>query len=130
MNSTIGVVLSIVTALGALSGVVALFYVRPTYRKLDAEAKKIGAEASEIIAQGATILLAPLQQQVVGLQDQVKALELSLAQERRTSQEERLLAQQTITGLRLEILKKDQRLIEFEEHLNNCRTLIPDGGSQ
>jgi uncharacterized protein YlxW (UPF0749 family) len=134
-DNTLGVVLSVFAAIGGLTGLAAMLYVLPTYRKLNAEAKKAGAEASEVVAKGATLLLVPLQGQVVGLQGQVSnlqgqvaALETTLAQERRTSQEERLVSQETIAGLRVEIARKDRRLLEFEQHLASCNGLASEGG--
>ena len=102
MNNTLASILGLFAALGGLSGIVALLYVRPTYKKLNSEAQKVGAEASEVVAQSAVLLLAPLQTQIVSLQTEVTRLKQTLEQERAASHEERLVTEQTILGLRVE----------------------------
>lgn len=121
MTSTLATILAAIGILGGLGGIAAIIYIVPTYRKLNAEAKKAGAEASELVAQSAALLLAPLKAYILELESQVTALNGALSLERRTSQE-------TISGLRLEIAKKDRRLLEFEQHLANCGTLVTEGG--
>lgn len=127
MNPTLGVVLAVVAALGGLTGITALVFVVPTYRKMNSEARKAGAEASEVVAKGAVVLLLPLHEEIIALRAQVDELKVTLALERTASQEERAVTQETIGGLRGEIARKDRRIIEFEQHLMECNSLAADG---
>ncbi len=119
---------SVLTLAGGLAGVVSLFYVRPTRRKLVNEAQKAGAEASQIVAAGATILLQPLQSRVQELEDEThrlreklvqadreaSELRVALERERETSREEREVSQEVIRTLKLQLLERDQLIKKYQ----------------
>lgn len=139
MNTILAIVLSVLAALGGLSGIVALFYVLPTYRKLSAEARKSGAEASQVVAQGATILLEPLQRRVTELDNEAIAarqevsrlrvaifdLQNTLEREREASREERRVSQETIRELKGHVHSRDMRIKMLESRGRNGTSTWP-----
>lgn len=123
---TLADVLAVLAVLGGVAGIGSLFYVIPTRKKILAEASKTSADASLVVSESAAILLQPLQArireleaEVGGLRSTVRGLDDDLARERMTSQEERRVAQVTISNLKSEIRNRDQRIAALLHPPNN-----------
>lgn len=110
MDKAIQVIVTLFTLAGGLAGLVALFYVKPTRKKIEAETQQAGAEASEIVAKSAMILLQPLQARIFQLEAEIQTLKVILGQERLSSQEERRMSQDVIRDLTAQVALRDARI--------------------
>jgi len=110
VNPTVLSVIALITALGGMTGFVALFTVRPSRTKIMEEARKTGADASKVIADTATLLLEPLKIRVAELQAEVTTLRTEATDLRVSLLRERTAAEQRIRQLEADVASRDAEL--------------------
>lgn len=119
MNTWLAWAAIVGTLVGAGGGVTALFYVRPTRRKMVEEAKKAGAEAANLITNANVQLLEVMQRRVNELEAKLAIAEHQADALHKQLLEERRVSQDVTSDLRRQLVDRDLIIGQLNHKLSS-----------